>query len=123
MADKTILVAEDNDEWRSLVAFWLQKQGYRVISSPDGKGVIPLAEKTPPDCFVLDYELGDCNAGELIRQVRGRFPDTPVVFLTTIARALLRLPPGCLPEQFIVKSQNPIELLSVLEDLLGDKKP
>jgi CheY-like chemotaxis protein len=115
MAEKTILVADDNDEWRSLVSFWLKKAGYNVVAARDGKGVMPLAEKTPPDCFVLDYELGDMNAGELIRQVRGRFDKAPVIFLTTMARAMIRLPPGCLPEQFIVKSQNSTELLAVLD--------
>jgi CheY-like chemotaxis protein len=122
MADKTILVAEDNDEWRSLIAFWLQKQGYAVVLSSNGRDVISLAEKSSPDCFVFDFELGDCTAADLIRQVRGRFPDTPVIFLTTLARAMIRLPPGCLPEQFIVKSQSSMELLAVLEDLFSGKK-
>ena len=121
MAEKTILVADDNDEWRALVSFWLKGQGYRVLASTDGKSVLPLAEKTRPDCFVLDFELGDMTAADLIRQVRGRFDGVPIIFLTTMARAMMHIPQGCMPEQFVIKSQSSMELLAVIEDLLKGK--
>ncbi len=118
MPEKTILVAEDNDEWRSLIVMWLEDEGFKVQIAPDAKSVMKLSERTPPDCFVLDYDLGDGTAEDLIPSLRARFPDKPLIVLTSLAVKMLDFPEERRPEQFIVKSGEPFELLSVLRRLL-----
>ncbi len=116
-----VLVAEDDEGWRELLGFWLKQAGYEVTLCSDGLGVMPAARQDPPQGFVLDFDLGDITGGALCRALKQdpAFKDKPVVILTANAQSL----PGLLseaypPDQFVAKSQDPFELLNVLELLL-----
>ena len=52
-----ILVVEDDDDIRELVAFSLEDEGYKVEQASDGLKGLELAEALQPDLIVLDLML------------------------------------------------------------------
>ncbi|MBI5622661.1 MAG: response regulator [Elusimicrobia bacterium] len=116
-----ILVADDQEEWLSLIGTWLTSAGYCVIKASGGGQVLPLAEQKSPDAIVLDYDLGDRKGSEVCASLKARpeFKDVPVVILTNLAGSMLDTIVEGRPDHFVVKSQHPDELLLVLEGLLS----
>ena len=119
-----ILYADDEAGWCELVHFWLAQAGYETKIVKDGKSVMPLAEKFQPDAFILDHDLGDTTGHALCEEIKAtpRFRDTPVILLTAHAQTMHKVIFHSPPEQFIVKSDRPEELMLVLEGLLKKKK-
>src|SRR5262249_4780856 len=80
-----VLVVEDDDEMRSLVAELLTEQGYRVTAEPDTlSGLIHLLSDGA-DVLVVDWKMPDLDGLELLGTVRRCFPDVPVVFVSAFA--------------------------------------
>ncbi|MBI4678241.1 MAG: response regulator [Elusimicrobia bacterium] len=117
------LVADDQEEWLSLISFWLTSQGHRVIKASKGAEVIPLAQQDLPDCFILDYDLGDMKGSEVCAAVKSHpgLKAVPVILLTAMAGAMLQAVAEGSPDHFVVKSQRPDELFLVLEAILSDQ--
>jgi len=116
----TILVADDDAEWRNLISFALQRAGYRVVLAQNGKGVLPLAATNRPAAFILDHDLGDMTGGQVCRDIKAlpQHQSTPVVILTAHAEYLPGLMAGTPPDQFVVKTGSTEELLAVLATLV-----
>ncbi len=53
----TILVIDDNDDTRSLVAFLLRQHGYNVVLADDGINGLDQADATPPDLILMDLAM------------------------------------------------------------------
>ena len=84
MSHEKILVVEDEEEIRELVAYNLVKQGYRVIPAETGEeGLRPGAVRAT-DLIVLDLMLPGVDGLDVCRTLK-RDPDTeaiPLVMLT-----------------------------------------
>ncbi|MFA6318957.1 MAG: response regulator [Elusimicrobiota bacterium] len=115
-----ILVADDQEEWLSLIGLWLTNAGYSVVKASGGGQVIPLALEKRPACFVLDYDLGDRKGSEVCAMIKARpeFKAVPVIVLTSMSGSMLDALAEGGPDHFVVKSQHPDELLLVLEGLV-----
>jgi CheY-like chemotaxis protein len=118
-AARTILAADDDAEWRDLIAFALQKAGYRVVLAENGKSVLPLAEKARPDCFVLDHDMGDLTGAQVCSAIKAdpSYQAVPVIMLTAHAAVLPDLIAGTPPDHFVVKTGSTDELLVILEGI------
>jgi two-component system, OmpR family, alkaline phosphatase synthesis response regulator PhoP len=84
MSHEKILLVEDEEEIRELVAYNLVKQGYRVISAETGEEGLRLVRSEPPDLIVLDLMLPGVDGLEVCRTLK-RDPETesiPLVMLT-----------------------------------------
>jgi len=67
---RKVLLVEDNEDLRQLVALRLQRAGHDVRqagSGPEGKN---LALSDPPDVVVLDIGLPDMDGYQLARELR-----------------------------------------------------
>jgi len=51
---KRILLAEDDDELRDILGFWLEGEGYEVVTASNGWEAIKQAKETAPSAVVLD---------------------------------------------------------------------
>ena len=110
----TIVVAEDDDELRELIADLLEDSGYDVIPAANGKQVTDYLEATdePPAAIVLDLLMPLVSGWEVLRQLRSRprWIDIPVVAVTGLSRDR---PTGVTA---VLKKPFPVhELLSILE--------
>ena len=72
MTDRqTILVADDEQDIRELVAYRLSRSGYRVIEARDGEEALRLATAQPLDMAVLDVMMPGLNGYQVTERLRG----------------------------------------------------
>jgi len=89
MTKPKILVIEDNEWSRDMLARRLSRRGYQVISAADGKRGIALAHDQSPDLIVMDMSLPEIDGWEATRRLKAD-PATraiPIVALTAHAMA------------------------------------
>lgn len=86
----TIVVAEDDDELRDLIADILEGAGYDVIPAGSGKQVADYLEaaEQPPAAILLDLMMPLVSGWELLRAMREhpRWRAIPVVIMTGVSR-------------------------------------
>jgi DNA-binding response OmpR family regulator len=79
-----VLVADDDPDILALVRFRLERDGYEVISAPDGETALDLAMARTPDLAVLDVMMPRLDGYEVTRRLREHGPTTtiPIILLT-----------------------------------------
>ena len=85
-----ILVVEDDPELASLSMGVLERAGYEVLVAHTGAECVRISRETLPDLTILDFELPDMDAIEvldLIREGATRTP-SPVLILTGARQAV-----------------------------------
>ncbi len=65
--------------------------GHRVTGTARTRDeAVALAMRTPPDLILADIHLADNSSGiDAVNQILGKFPDTPVIFITAFPERLL----------------------------------
>ncbi len=84
MAQKTILVVEDEPDILELIQFNLENEGFKVVSSRTGEEGYRLAAELIPDLIVLDLMLPDMSGIEVCRLLRQeeRSRKLPIIMAT-----------------------------------------
>jgi two-component system, cell cycle response regulator DivK len=85
----TILLVEDNDMNRDMIAQYLGHYGYEVLIAREGSAAVELARATTPDLILMDISLPVLDGWEATRQIKAA-PETeriPVIALTAHAMA------------------------------------
>ena len=83
-----VLVADDEEDIRALVAFRLERAGYEVITAADGEEALTLATTLLPDLVVLDMMMPKATGLEVTRSLRelDETKEIPVILLTARAQ-------------------------------------
>jgi DNA-binding response OmpR family regulator len=83
-----VLVAEDDEDIRSLVRVRLERAGYRVVAAAHGEEAFELALEHAPDLAVLDVTMPRLDGYELTRRLRANehTKRLPVILLTARAQ-------------------------------------
>ena len=84
-----ILLVEDNEMNRDMLARRLAKKGYEVVMAVNGAEGVELAQTQAPDLILMDMSLPVMDGWEATRQLKAR-ADTqkiPVIALTAHAMA------------------------------------
>jgi len=77
-----VLVVDDEPQIRKLLRMGLGTEGFQTIDAPNGKAAIELMVEQP-DLVILDLGLPDVPGLELLRQIRARREDLPIVVLSS----------------------------------------
>src|SRR5215475_7311653 len=77
-----VLVVDDEPTLTDLLSMALRYEGCDVRSAATGNAAVRMAKDFRPDAVVLDVMLPDVDGFEVLRRLRGHFPDVPVLFLT-----------------------------------------
>ena len=80
--ESLVLVVEDDDVLRQVLARGLREEGLAVDTVATGGEALARVETAPPDVFVIDVGLPDTDGRDLCQALRARNIDTPVLFLT-----------------------------------------
>lgn len=67
----SILVVDDNDSSRDLLAHQLQRQNYMVIEAASGERCLEIMRSAEPDLVLLDLVMPDMNGYEVLQVIRG----------------------------------------------------
>ncbi len=67
----TVLIVEDDDNEREMLAGFLRLQGHTVVSARDGDEALEyLAGHNDPSVVLVDMNMPRCSGGEMVRQLR-----------------------------------------------------
>ncbi|GIX49354.1 MAG: response regulator [Candidatus Tectimicrobiota bacterium] len=121
-----LLLVEDNEPSRDMLARRLARRGYQVVSAADGVQGVQLAQTEAPDLILMDMSLPGLDGWEAVRQLRAA-PATraiPIIALTAHAMAGDRekaLAAGC--DDYDSKPVDFARLLAKIEALLAREGP
>ena len=81
---ETILIIEDENDLAELIAFNLEKEGYRPLIAPDGTSGLEAARDNPPDLILLDLMLPGLSGTEISKILRSNAKTAriPIIMLT-----------------------------------------
>src|SRR6266849_4315258 len=85
MADR-VLVVDDEQSLRKVLAATLQREGYEVTVCGDGEEAIAALERDGADVVVTDLVMPRMDGLTLLRKVVARHPDVPVIVVTAHGR-------------------------------------
>lgn len=79
---QSIMIAEDDDELRGVLARGLREEGFAVDGVATGGELLRRVEHVSPDALVIDIGLPDADGRDVCQAIRARGIQTPVLFLT-----------------------------------------
>jgi DNA-binding response OmpR family regulator len=113
-----ILIAEDDRKTASLVALYLEREGFQTISAYDGQEALDLARRHRPSFVILDLMLPKIDGIEVCRQLRAQ-SDVPILMLTAKDEELDRVLGFSLgADDYVVKPFSPRELVARVKAIL-----
>ena len=89
LADKTLLVAEDDDISRTVILSILKAKGYQIVVARDGLEAVEAWQTEKPDAVLMDIQMPGIDGIEATRKIREAEREsggyTPIVALTAHA--------------------------------------
>ena len=117
-----VLLAEDEEPLRTLVARVLWAQGYRTLEARDGAEALHLARLSLPhlDLVITDVVMPTMDGRELGRRLARECPELPVLYISgyVTGDVFHRDGPGA-PSHFLQKPFSNDELLESVNGLLA----
>ena len=77
-----VLIIDDEEKLRNLLARLIKLEGYSVIESANLKTGLKAIEKEEPDVILCDVKLPDGSGVNFIKDVKAEFPFTEIILLT-----------------------------------------
>jgi len=113
-----VLVVDDEVALATVVASYLEREGFTVDLAHDGPSAVTAARQQPPDLVVLDVMLPGFDGIEVCRQLRA-FTDAYVIMLTARDEEvdkIVGLSVGA--DDYLVKPFSPRELIARVRAML-----
>ena len=82
MTSRQILVVDDEESVRWALSKALERAGYRVNLAADGPSGLAATEDTGVDLVLLDVRLPGRDGLAVLREIRKRRPELPVIMMT-----------------------------------------
>jgi len=118
MSDR-ILIVDDEPFSMSILAQELTDRGYAIDTAGDGRTALSKVEASPPDLIVLDYMMPGLTGLDVLRELRKRRNETPVVMITahgTVERAVQAMKEGAY--DFITRPFEPDHITLIVQKAL-----
>ena len=79
---KSILIIEDDDNFRSLLKALLEVDGYNIIEASNGRYAFKILQKESPDLIITDLIMDDIEGIEIIMKVKEDSPKKPIIAIS-----------------------------------------
>jgi two-component system, OmpR family, alkaline phosphatase synthesis response regulator PhoP len=115
---RTILIVDDEPKIVQIARDYLERAGFRVLSTGDGRSVAPAVRRGKPDLVILDLALPDMDGLDVARELR-KESEVPIIMLTARGDEtdrLIGLELGA--DDYIVKPFSPKELVARVRAVL-----
>ncbi|MDH2916019.1 MAG: response regulator transcription factor [Gallionella sp.] len=109
----TLLLVDDDDTFRSVLARALEKRGFAVTVANSVEAALPLAQTNPPEFAVIDLKMHGASGLVLVQTLHELDPATRIVMLTgyaSIATAVEAIKLGA--TQYLSKPANADEIVA-----------
>ena len=119
----SVLVVDDHEAFLTFVKHGLSRHGYHPVVATSGKTALRLLDTEAFEIAVIDVVMPDMDGIELLREIRDRRPNLPVVAMTGASDGL-RQPVATLLSVLgacavLIKPFAPASLIQAIEDCLG----
>ena len=85
MPNTQILIVEDDAGLREALTDTLELGGYRVIEAEDAEMALVMLNQHSIDLVVSDIQMGQMSGLSLLRSIKARYPQLPVLLMTAFA--------------------------------------
>jgi DNA-binding response OmpR family regulator len=116
-----ILIAEDEQDIRTLITFTLQFAGHDVVAFKDGQEALENAEQESPDLIMMDVRMPRMDGYTACRNMKTNpaLVDIPVVFLSAKGQeAEINVGYEAGAEEYLLKPFAPDDLTNRVNELL-----
>lgn len=114
-----ILVIDDNSAVRDVAAIALARAGHEAQVASNGREGLEIAMRHPLDVVVTDVFMPECDGIEVIRALRERQPDLPLVAISggslSLGQDFLKIAGHLGAVATLSKPFEPKELVAVVE--------
>jgi DNA-binding response OmpR family regulator len=118
-----ILVAEDDKKTASLIALYLEGEGFKAVHASDGQQALELARRHHPILVILDLMLPSIDGWAVCRELRSE-SDVPILILTARKEEIDRVLGLSLgADDYVVKPFSPRELVERVKAILRRARP
>lgn len=80
-----ILLVDDDQDVRSMIASALECQGHYVTQAENGDAALVALEENVPDIAIIDFAMPGMNGAELAKCIEARWPGLPILFASGFA--------------------------------------
>lgn len=116
----TILIADDDTQFRSALRARLSSLGYHVVEASDGLGAIAKSRTEDLQLIILDHQMPLGEGRSVATSVR-RNTTAPIIFVSGAARDEFRETVIQVPDSyFLPKPLDSIRLTGLIASLLGN---
>ncbi|NOY79057.1 MAG: sigma-54-dependent Fis family transcriptional regulator [Calditrichaeota bacterium] len=115
----SILIADDEEDFRIIFSDIIQKMGYHVETAQNGQEALAVVERHPIDIALVDFKMPGMSGLELLKEIKSRKPQIEVILITgmgTIDSAVEAMKSGAY--DYITKPVNFEELENVLRRII-----
>lgn len=117
-----ILLVEDNEMNRDMLARRLERRGYAVLVAVDGEQGVALAQAEIPDLILMDMSLPVLDGWEATRRIKTAAETQAIPIIALTAHAMVgdrdeAMAAGC--DDYDTKPIDLTRLLEKMEKILG----
>ncbi len=120
----TVLLIEDDPMAARIVEMVLGPERYQIVTVPNGRRGLEMAQANPPDLILLDLMLpGQEDGFEVLRRLRAesKTTDVPVIVVSSKAQPADRETAANIgANAYLTKPYKRAELLSLIRSLLSE---
>jgi DNA-binding response OmpR family regulator len=114
----TVLIVEDDKKTASLVALYLEREGFHTVIAYDGQQALELARQCKPTFVILDLMLPLVDGWDVCKRLR-ESSDVPILILTARGEEIDRVSGLILgADDYVVKPFSPRELVARVKAIL-----
>lgn len=84
MAQKTILIIDDDVTALDIVDFLFEDKGFEVVRRTDGLSALESIDEASPDVILIDLMMPKMNGQECIGEIRKRGIKVPIIAFTAV---------------------------------------
>jgi DNA-binding response OmpR family regulator len=123
MQDARVLVVDDEPMVREVLARYLERDGFGVVTADDGEQALERFDEHRPDLVLLDLMLPRIDGLEVFRRMRA-VGDVPVIMITARGQEtdrIVGLDMGA--DDYVAKPLSPREVVSRVRAVLRRSMP
>lgn len=123
MANKKILLVDDEKDLVDTVSFRLKASGYDVVTAYDGQEALTKTRLEKPDLIVLDLMLPKMDGYKVCRMLKfdERYKDIPIIMFTArVQDSDRKMGEEVGADAYITKPFDPQNLLGKVKELLKE---
>ncbi len=116
-----VLIADDDEDSRLMLAFLLQDEGWQIAEASNGKEALEKVIEEKPNVIILDNRMPELTGSEVYQQLQKKGVNIPVVFVTAFSD-LEELASSLGIRYYLRKPIDFIEVLAALESACAENR-